>query len=228
MRIIAGEYRGRRLQAPKGDATRPTTDRVRESLMSALSSARGGFEGAVVLDAFAGSGALGLEALSRGAASAHFFEKDGVALRALCANVEALGVPTLGAGARARLHRADVLERPPCGRALPSTWCCWTRRTRCLPKARFRWWPCLQAPGACARGHRVLRARRGGKRRGGRRSRRMRIVPCVAPQVRGYCRGSVEAVVRGGSRDPRARRRVAVVRGAAAVPAPEEGKRSIR
>ena len=94
MRIIAGEYRGRRLQAPKGDATRPTTDRVRESLMSALSSARGGFEGAVVLDAFAGSGALGLEALSRGAASAHFFEKDGVALRALCANVEALGVPT--------------------------------------------------------------------------------------------------------------------------------------
>ena len=147
MRIIAGEYRGRRLQAPKGDATRPTTDRVRESLMSALSSARGGFEGAVVLDAFAGSGALGLEALSRGAASAHFFEKDGVALRALCANVEALGVPTLGAGARARLHRADVLERPPCGRALPSTWCCWTRRTRCLPKARFRWWPCLQAPG---------------------------------------------------------------------------------
>ena len=113
MRIIAGEYRGRRLQAPKGDATRPTTDRVRESLMSALSSARGGFEGAVVLDAFAGSGALGLEALLRGAASAHFFEKDGVALRALCANVEALGVPTLGAGARARLHRADVLERPP-------------------------------------------------------------------------------------------------------------------
>ena len=82
--------------------------------MSALSSARGGFEGAVVLDAFAGSGALGLEALSRGAASGALLrEADGVALRALCANVEALGVPTLGAGARARLHRADVLERPP-------------------------------------------------------------------------------------------------------------------
>ena len=67
MRIVAGEFKGRRLQAPKGQNTRPTTDRVRESLMSALASARGGFDGAVVLDAFAGSGALGLEALSRGA-----------------------------------------------------------------------------------------------------------------------------------------------------------------
>ena len=69
MRIIAGQFRGRTLAAPKGDGTRPTTDRVREALMSAVFSQRGGFEGAVVLDAFAGSGALGLEALSRGAAS---------------------------------------------------------------------------------------------------------------------------------------------------------------
>ena len=61
MRIIAGEFRGRRLEAPKGQGTRPTTDRVRESLMSALNSARGGFEDAVVLDAFAGSGGLGME-----------------------------------------------------------------------------------------------------------------------------------------------------------------------
>ena len=56
------------MEAPKGDGTRPTIDRVRESLMSALASARGGFDDAVVLDAFAGSGALGLEVLSRGAA----------------------------------------------------------------------------------------------------------------------------------------------------------------
>ena len=72
MRIIAGEFRGRTLLAPKGDGTRPTTDRVRESVMSTVFSARGGFEDAMVLDAFAGSGALGLEALSRGAARAVF------------------------------------------------------------------------------------------------------------------------------------------------------------
>ncbi len=113
MRIIAGEFKGRRLQAPKGRSTRPTTDRVRESLMSALSSARGGFEGAVVLDAFAGSGALGLEAPSRGAVQAHFFESDGAAFRTLSANVRDLGIPSGGASARARLHRADVLEKPP-------------------------------------------------------------------------------------------------------------------
>ena len=76
MRIIAGEYRGRRLEAPKGQGTRPTTDRVRESLMSAIHSARGGFEDARVLDAFAGSGALACEALSRGAASAVLCERD--------------------------------------------------------------------------------------------------------------------------------------------------------
>ncbi len=83
VRIIAGEHRGRRLEAPKGDGTRPTIDRVRESLMSALASARGGFDDAVVLDAFAGSGALGLEALSRGAACACFCEKDASAASAL-------------------------------------------------------------------------------------------------------------------------------------------------
>lgn len=109
MRIIAGEYRGRTLKAPKGDGTRPTTDRVRESLMSALGSARGGFDGAVVLDAFAGSGALGLEALSRGAASACFYERAGEALRALGGNVEALGLDAR----RARICRADVLKNPP-------------------------------------------------------------------------------------------------------------------
>lgn len=109
MRIIAGEYRGRTLKAPKGEGTRPTTDRVRESMMSVVNSARGGFEGAVVLDAFAGSGALGFEALSRGARCAHFYECGGEAMRALCANVKTLGLEPRDA----RIHRADVLKEPP-------------------------------------------------------------------------------------------------------------------
>lgn len=106
MRIIAGEFGGRALKAPKGSTTRPTTDRVRESLMSTLASARGGFDGAVVLDAFAGSGALSLEALSRGALCAHLYERDRSALQALSANIQALRLPAT----RARLHRADVLK----------------------------------------------------------------------------------------------------------------------
>lgn len=109
MRIIAGEFGGRPLKAPKGDGTRPTADRVRESMMSAVASARGGFADAVVLDAFAGSGALGLEALSRGASCACFFERAGQAASVLAANAKALG---LGA-ARARICRADVLKCPP-------------------------------------------------------------------------------------------------------------------
>lgn len=113
MRIIAGDYRGRVLKAPKGDGTRPTTDRVREALMSVVASARGGFDGAVVLDAFAGSGALGLESISRGAAMAHFYERDGAAMRTLADNVRTLGIETLGRSARARLHRDDVLKNPP-------------------------------------------------------------------------------------------------------------------
>lgn len=108
MRIIAGEFRGRRLDAPKGDGTRPTTDRVRESLMSAVHSARGGFDDARVLDAFAGSGALGMEALSRGAASAVLCERDRGA-----ADVVERNLRTLGLGRdRARLVRGDVLKRP--------------------------------------------------------------------------------------------------------------------
>ncbi|RDB61787.1 16S rRNA (guanine(966)-N(2))-methyltransferase RsmD [Gordonibacter sp. 28C] len=109
MRIIAGEFKGRTVKAPKGEGTRPTTDRVRESLMSAVNSARGGFDGAVVLDAFAGSGALGLEALSRGAASACFYERDGAAARVADGNAKALGLD----GRRARVQRADVLKDPP-------------------------------------------------------------------------------------------------------------------
>lgn len=87
MRIIAGQWRGRPLQAPKGDATRPTADRTRETLFSMLVSRLGSFEGLAVADLFAGSGALGLEALSRGAESCIFVEQDPAAIRALRANI---------------------------------------------------------------------------------------------------------------------------------------------
>jgi 16S rRNA (guanine966-N2)-methyltransferase len=90
MRIIAGEWRGRKLVAPAGDTTRPTADRTRETLFNMLASRLGSFEGLLVADLFAGSGALGLEALSRGAASAIFVEQDPAALRALRANIAAL------------------------------------------------------------------------------------------------------------------------------------------
>lgn len=109
MRIVAGTFKGRTISAPAGAATRPTSDRVREALMSALVSMRGGFDEAVVLDAFAGSGALGLEALSRGAARAWFFERDRAAARSLEANIAACGVSR----DRVRLVRADVQKAPP-------------------------------------------------------------------------------------------------------------------
>jgi 16S rRNA (guanine966-N2)-methyltransferase len=93
MRIVAGEFKGRRLQAPPGETTRPTTDRVREALFSSLTSLAGPrLGGGSALDAFAGSGALGLEALSRGISSVTFVETDRAALGALNANVRALGV----------------------------------------------------------------------------------------------------------------------------------------
>ena len=90
MRIIAGQWRGRKLGAPTGDATRPTADRTRETLFSMLVSRIGSFEGLAVADLFAGSGALGLEALSRGAATCLFVEQDAPAIRALRANIAAL------------------------------------------------------------------------------------------------------------------------------------------
>jgi 16S rRNA (guanine966-N2)-methyltransferase len=93
VRIIAGRHRGRRLLAPAGAATRPTADRVRQALFDVLWHApwggRAAVEGARVLDAFAGTGALGLEALSRGAAHASFLENDRAALSALRANIAA-------------------------------------------------------------------------------------------------------------------------------------------
>ena len=91
MRIIAGEWRGRRLQAPPGASTRPTAGRVRETLFSMLASRLGAFDGLRVADLFAGSGALGLEALSRGAALACFVESDPKAVAAIRANAAALG-----------------------------------------------------------------------------------------------------------------------------------------
>jgi 16S rRNA (guanine966-N2)-methyltransferase len=92
VRIIAGHWRGRPLVAPKGDTTRPTADRTREALFSMLASRIGSFEGLTVADLFAGSGALGLEALSRGAASCIFVEQDKPALDALRANADKLGI----------------------------------------------------------------------------------------------------------------------------------------
>jgi len=91
MRIIAGRWRGRHLEAPAGMATRPTADRVRETLFSMLASRLGGFDDLRVADLFAGSGALGLEALSRGAASATFVEIDAGASAAIKRNAAKLG-----------------------------------------------------------------------------------------------------------------------------------------
>ncbi|HSG50393.1 MAG TPA: RsmD family RNA methyltransferase [Longimicrobiales bacterium] len=101
MRIIAGEWRGRRLSPLRGRDVRPTSDRVREAWMSAMG---GHFAGWRVLDLFAGSGALGLECLSRGAAHATFVDKAGSSLAVLRRNVA-----LLGAQDRATLVQADVL-----------------------------------------------------------------------------------------------------------------------
>ncbi|MDO5334858.1 MAG: 16S rRNA (guanine(966)-N(2))-methyltransferase RsmD [Coriobacteriia bacterium] len=108
MRVIAGDYRGRTLKALKGDTTRPTTDRVKESLMSALVSATGGFEDLCVLDAFAGSGQLGIEALSRGAARVCFCEQGRDALRIVESNLNACKVDR----SRYQVLRSDSLKLP--------------------------------------------------------------------------------------------------------------------
>jgi 16S rRNA (guanine966-N2)-methyltransferase len=100
VRVIAGEWGGRRLQAPPGAATRPTSDRVREALFSVLGER---VRGARVIDLFAGSGALGIEALSRGAAEATFVDSSPAAVRALRANLDALG-------ATAEVRRQDAVR----------------------------------------------------------------------------------------------------------------------
>jgi len=102
MRIVAGQWRGRRIEAPPGRGVRPTLDRVREAWMSIIQLA---IPGSRVIDLFAGSGALGLEALSRGAASVDFVESDVRTLKVLKGNVE-----ILGAGEAAIVHRSDALR----------------------------------------------------------------------------------------------------------------------
>ena len=118
MRIIAGRWRGRPLEAPPGRSTRPTADRVRQTLFSMLASRIGSFEDLRVADLFAGSGALGLEALSRGAEHATFVESDAAAAAAIKRNAEKLGasVQILGSSALA-LPRSDpfalIFADPP-------------------------------------------------------------------------------------------------------------------
>jgi 16S rRNA (guanine966-N2)-methyltransferase len=127
VRVIAGRYGGRRLKAPKGRATRPTSEKVREAIYAML----GDIEGTRVLDLFAGTGALGIEALSRGAREAVFVESGRAAGDALQANLAALGLT--GEQAQLRRERADealkrawkrketydlLLIDPPYGRAL--------------------------------------------------------------------------------------------------------------
>jgi 16S rRNA (guanine966-N2)-methyltransferase len=99
MRVVAGDFKGRRLYAPRGGRTRPTADRVREALFSML----GDVTGARVLDLFAGSGALGIEALSRGAASAVFVDSDPRAVAAIRRNLASVG-------AAGEVRRQDVLR----------------------------------------------------------------------------------------------------------------------
>src|SRR3954469_23808237 len=117
MRIVAGAWRGWKLVSPPGQTTRPTADRARQALFDMLLHAPWGgrevIENTVVLDAFAGTGALGLEALSRGAARCVFMEADPAALRALRANVA-----SCRADARCRIVAADVLT---VGRGEPAT-----------------------------------------------------------------------------------------------------------
>lgn len=112
MRIVAGAWRGRALAAPPGQATRPTADRVRQALFDMLLHApwagRDRMQDARVLDGFAGTGALGLEALSRGAAFATFIEQDRAALAALRGNIAACR-----AGDRCRVLACDLLQAPP-------------------------------------------------------------------------------------------------------------------
>jgi 16S rRNA (guanine(966)-N(2))-methyltransferase RsmD len=160
MRVIAGRLGGRRLQAPPGRVTRPTSDRVREAVFAML----GSVEGAHVLDLFAGTGALGIEALSRGAHSAVFVERDAGALRALNANLQALAIVP----ETIEVRRADVLAAlrtasarqetydlifidPPYGRARPAP-------TASGPPIAERWGAELSAivPALLSRGARVV------------------------------------------------------------------------
>jgi 16S rRNA (guanine966-N2)-methyltransferase len=104
-RVIAGSARGRRLAVPPGEGTRPTSDRAREGLFSTWESLRGSLAGARVLDLYAGSGAVGLESLSRGAATALLVESDPAAVKAILANIGTLGL----SGAEVRSGQAEKI-----------------------------------------------------------------------------------------------------------------------
>ncbi|MEY9888493.1 16S rRNA (guanine966-N2)-methyltransferase [Catenulispora sp. MAP5-51] len=110
-RVIAGSARGRRLAVPPGDGTRPTGDRAREGLFSALESEFGGMSGLSVLDLFAGSGALGLEALSRGAENVLLVEADRRVTRLIAQNIATVGLPGVRVAAD-RVERAVAAEPP--------------------------------------------------------------------------------------------------------------------
>jgi 16S rRNA (guanine966-N2)-methyltransferase len=127
MRIVAGRWRGRSLAAPPGETTRPTADRARQAIFDRLAHApwaAGRLEGALVLDAFAGTGAMGLEALSRGAARAWFMETEAAARRVLAANIAACRAETATILAADATHppRGEgcslVFLDPPYGRGL--------------------------------------------------------------------------------------------------------------
>src|SRR6185436_15416362 len=109
MRIIAGEFRGRKLLPPEGDVTRPITDRVKQSLFDILAPA---IEGAWVYDCFAGTGSMGLESLSRGAAHATFFEADRSAVTRLRKNIVAVGVTDRSTVVAADLFRWSASTKP--------------------------------------------------------------------------------------------------------------------
>jgi 16S rRNA (guanine966-N2)-methyltransferase len=115
MRVVAGSARGRRLVAPEGRDTRPTGDRVRQALFNALTSLDA-VAGARVLDLYAGSGALGIEALSRGASHATFVERSSTALEAIRANLAATGL-----GGQATVVQADALSWLPAPGAVDLT-----------------------------------------------------------------------------------------------------------
>jgi 16S rRNA (guanine966-N2)-methyltransferase len=118
LRIVAGKHRGRAIATPEGQSTRPTSSRARESLFNILAHANWREDGASplvearVLDAFAGSGALGLEALSRGAAHATFLDNDGQAIRLIGENLRKLGET-----AAAKVVRGDATRPPPARQA---------------------------------------------------------------------------------------------------------------
>jgi 16S rRNA (guanine966-N2)-methyltransferase len=129
--VVAGEAKGRRLLAPPGQGTRPTSDRVRESIFDILTSLDA-VDGATVADLFAGSGAMGVEALSRGAAHATFVDNDPGAIQAIKANVASTTT-----GDRATVVRSDVLRWLPSAPAVDLA--------LCDPPYRFDHWPELLA-----------------------------------------------------------------------------------